>query len=331
MIEPLRHGGAMLALAAVLLPGVAVAADAPPLALEHKVPLGEVKGRIDHLAADAVHGRLFVAELGNDSVGVVDVREQKLVRRIGGLKEPQGVGYVSASDTLLVANAGDGSVRAFAGPEFAPAWRLDLGEDADNVRIDAAGEALVGYGSGALAIIDPRARTKLADIPLKGHPESFQIAESGRIFVNVPEAHAIAVIDRAAGRQIAAWPLSDVGSNFPMALDRATHRVIAIARHPARLLAFAEDGARVAELPTCGDADDVWVDAKRDRIYVSCGEGAVDVVARNDKGYQSLGRLPTASGARTSFFLPETDRLYLAVRATQSEKAAIWVLRPSSP
>src|SRR5262249_13068059 len=154
----------------------------PPLTLEHKIPLGEVKGRIDHLAADAVHRRLFVAELGNDSVGVVDLGEQKLVRRLGGLKEPQGVGYVGASGTVLGANAGDGSVRAFAGPEFTPAWRLDLGEDADNVRIDAAGEAIIGYGSGALAIIDPKAGTKLADIPLKAHPESFQLARSGRVF-----------------------------------------------------------------------------------------------------------------------------------------------------
>lgn len=328
MIDHLRRGAAALALVVMIMPGAAVAADAPPLTLERKIPLGEVKGRIDHLAADVAHRRLFVAELGNDSVAVVDADGQKLVRRIGGLKEPQGVGYVAASDTLLVANAGDGSVRAFAGPDFTPAWRLDLGEDADNVRIDAAGEAIVGYGSGALAIIDPWAHAKLADIRLKAHPESFQIAESGRIFVNVPEAHEIAVIDRAAARPIAAWPLSDVGGNFPMALDKETHRVVVVARHPSRLLAFAEDGARVAELSTCGDADDVWVDAKRHRIYVSCGEGAVDVVASNGSGYHSIGRLPTASGARTSFFLPDTDRLYLAVRATQSEKAAIWVLRP---
>jgi hypothetical protein len=328
MIDYLRGGAAALGLAVTLMSGAAVAADAPPLTLERKIPLGDVRGRIDHLAVDPAHRRLFVAELGNDSVGVVDADGPKLLRRIGGLKEPQGVGYVSASDTLLVANAGDGSVRAFAGPDFTPAWRLDLGEDADNVRIDAAGEAIVGYGGGALAILDPRTRVKLADMPLKGHPESFQIAESGRIVVNVPEAHEIAVVDRTAGRQIATWPLVDVGANFPMAIDKAAHRVIVVARHPARLLAFAEDGARVGEIPTCGDADDVWVDAKRNRIYVSCGEGAVDIVARDDTRYHSIGRLPTASGARTSFFLSDTDRLYLAVRATQLEKAAIWVLRP---
>ena len=59
------------------------------------------------------HGkRLFVADLGNDSVGIVDLESRKVIRTIGGLKEPQGVGYVPSTDTLFVTNAGDGSVMA---------------------------------------------------------------------------------------------------------------------------------------------------------------------------------------------------------------------------
>src|SRR5262245_8495752 len=33
-----------------------------------KIPLGDVSGRIDHLAIDLARRRLFVAELGNDTV-----------------------------------------------------------------------------------------------------------------------------------------------------------------------------------------------------------------------------------------------------------------------
>jgi YVTN family beta-propeller protein len=81
--------------------------------LESKIPLGDVKGRIDHLAIDLSRRRLFVAELGNDTVSVVDLNEQKVKHVITGLKEPQGIGYVPSSDTLFVANAGDGSVLLF--------------------------------------------------------------------------------------------------------------------------------------------------------------------------------------------------------------------------
>src|SRR5690348_271296 len=95
--------------ATIVAGGFAARAEDPqPLVLEAKIPLGDVKGRIDHLAFDPGRKRLFVAELGNDSTGVVDVGAAKVVSRIAGLKEPQGVGYVPWTDTLYVANAGDG-------------------------------------------------------------------------------------------------------------------------------------------------------------------------------------------------------------------------------
>src|SRR5438105_1529606 len=104
---------------AVVCGSTARAAEPEPLRLETKIPLGNVTGRIDHMAVDLVRQRLFVAELGNNSVGIVDLRDRKVVRTIGGLKEPQGLGYVPTTDTLYVANAGDGSVRLFDGADYA--------------------------------------------------------------------------------------------------------------------------------------------------------------------------------------------------------------------
>jgi YVTN family beta-propeller protein len=317
--------------AALVVCSASWAAEPVPLALETKIPLGEVKGRIDHFAVDPGRRRLFVAELGNDSVGVIDLNERKVIRTIAGFKEPQGIGYVPATDTLYVANAGDGSVRLFQGADLSPSGRIDLGDDADNIRVDPqANRVFIGYGSGALAIIDPSTRTKVADIPLKAHPEAFQLDPAGgRAFVNVPDARQIAVVDVASHKQIAAWPLKDATANFPMAIDDDQHRVIVAFRSPARLMAFGQDGSIAANLATCGDADDVFVDAKRHRIYVSCGEGIVDVLERRGAGYESVGRVPTVSGARTSLLLPEVDRLFVAVRASGKEPAAVWVLRPA--
>src|SRR5262249_44397654 len=151
---------ATLSMASVWL----TAQTTPPLQLEAKIPLGDVRGRIDHLAVDLPRRRLFVAELGNDSVGVIDLAAHKVIHRISGLAEPQGVGYAAATDTLFVANARDGSVRLFRGDDYAPAGQIALGNDADNIRIDAAGGRLfVGYGNGALAVIDVGSRSKIAD------------------------------------------------------------------------------------------------------------------------------------------------------------------------
>jgi len=303
-----------------------------PLALERKIPLGEVRGRIDHLAIDTKRQRLFIAELGNNSLGVVDLAAGKVLRRIGGLSEPQGVAYVPFADSVFVANAGDGSVHVLRGDDLAPIGRIELGEDADNVRVDTLRDrVLVGYGNGALAVIDPATRTKAADIRLKGHPESFQIDETGtKVFVNVPDARDIEVADLAseANRSL---PMQGAGSNFPMAIDRDAHRVLVVFRSAPTLMALSsQEGRIVAKVDTCGDADDVFVDPKRRRVYVSCGEGVIDVLEQRETEYRRLARVPTVSGARTSLFVPELDRLFVAVRAKSNEPAAIWVFRPAS-
>ena len=325
-------GWAILLIASLIWPAAAIAQTAsPPLILEAKIPLGEVSGRIDHLGIDLKRMRLLVAELGNDSLGVVDLAAGKVLRRIAGLSEPQGVAYFPSSDSIFVANAGDGSVRVLRGEDLTPIGRIELGDDADNVRVDPARKrVLVGYGKGALAVIDPVSLAKTADIRLKAHPEGFQIDETGtQVFVNVPDAHEIVVVDLATG-STQSLPTQGAGSNFPMAIDGEAHRFLVIFRNPPTLMAFSsQDGHVAAKVDTCGDADDVFVDRKRHRVYVSCGEGAVDVLEPDQQGYRRLARVPTASGARTSLFVPELDRLFVAVRAGSNEPAAIWVFRPA--
>jgi DNA-binding beta-propeller fold protein YncE len=256
----------------------------------------------------------------------------KVLRRIADLSEPQGVAYIPFADSVFVANAGDGSVRVLRGEDLTPIGRIELGDDADNVRVDAPRkQVLVGYGRGALAVIDPIGVSKTADIRLKAHPEGFQIDETGtQAFVNVPDAHEIVVVDLATG-STQSLPTQGAGSNFPMAIDGEAHRILVVFRSPPSLMALSsQDGHVAAKIETCGDADDVSVDSKRRRVYVSCGEGVVDVLEPDKAGYRRLARVPTATGARTSLFVPELDRLFVAARAGSNEPAAIWVFRPAS-
>ena len=310
----------------------AKAGDVGPLQLEEKIGLGNVRGRLDHMALDIDRHRLFVAELGNDSVGVVDLRVRRIVRRIVGLKGPQGVGYVPTTDTLYVANGGDGLVRLFQGADYSEAGGIELRSDADNLRVDpAASRVIVGYGNGGLAIVDPASRKKVNDVSLKAHPESFQLdPDSSRTFINLPSARAIAVVDRFAGIQIARWPMTAGHANFPMALDTRSKTVIVVFRDPPRLGAFSmRDGSSVANVETCSDSDDVFVDTRRRRLYVSCGDGYLDVFNARGDGYDRIAHIRTAVGARTALYAPELDRLLLGVRADAGRGAEIWMYRPT--
>src|SRR6187551_1945688 len=102
--------GFALAIAQTLTAGSSLTVDV-------KIPLGDIAGRIDHLAYDSARQRLYVAELGNNSVGIVDLKQRRLLRTVAGFDEPQGIGYEASTDTVYVANGGDGSLRLFRGAD----------------------------------------------------------------------------------------------------------------------------------------------------------------------------------------------------------------------
>ena len=146
----------------------------------------------------------------------------------------------------------------------------------------------------------------------------------------MPDAHQITVVDRVTGQQVASWGLTDAQANFPMALDEADGRLLTVYREPPLLAGFdTQSGTPVARLSACGDTDDVFLDAKRQRVYLSCGAGFLDVIQQHGETYEEIARIPTIPGARTALFVPERDRLYLAVRASGGEGAAVWVFRPT--
>lgn len=317
------------------LSDVGRAADpASPLVLERTIPLAGVTGRIDHLAIDLARKRLIVAELGNGTVDVIDLNRGKSVHRFAGLRDPQGVGYAPQADMIAVASAGDGSVRLFRGADFVPIATIDLKDDVDNVRLDpGSGQFVVGYGGGALALIDPVSRAVVGRANLPAHPEGFQLdPATRRAFVNLPDGRQVAVVDLVAGKQIATWKVPRLDANFPMAWDPATGVIATVFRDPARLVLLdGQAGAVRLDVETCSDADDVFFDAARQRIYVSCGAGSVDVFQHGADGYRLLSRINTSSGARTSLFVPELDRLFVAARADLfglGSNAAILVFQP---
>jgi len=291
------------------------------------IPLDGVEGRIDHFGLDAKGKRLFVAALGNDTVEVVDLVAGKITQHISNLRTPQGVGFAPESNRLAVASDQDGSCRLFDGTSLQQTVTIELKDDADNIRYDNVSHHFwVGYGGGGLAAIDPESGRQVADVKLDAHPESFQLETKGkRIFVNVPNAGYVAVVDRETRTVIGKFPLKEAVANFPMALDEANHRLFIGCRNPAKLLVLdTGTGKTVATLDIVGDTDDLFYDAANKRIYVSGGEGRVTVISQASADiYNVAGQVTTAPGARTSFFVPETRMLYVAVPHRGAQKAEL--------
>ena len=293
--------------------------EAPPVREVQEIPLPGVQGRLDHFTIDAKRKRVIFSGLGNNSVQILDVFAGRMIHQIDGLAEPQGTLYLAEWDKLFVANSANGHVDVYDGENYTLLDHIDFGEgsDPDNLRYDAAAKKVyLGYGDGAIAVIDPVTNKRLpTEYKFEGHPEGFQLETKGpRIFVNVADAKSIQVINRQTGKMLT-WLLpSGHSANFPMVLDEANRRVFVGTRKPARLTVFDMDSGKVvASLPTAADMDDMFFDADRKRIYVAGGEGYLSVVQQVDADhYSDMGKFPTALGTRTGVWYAKRDRLYLA-------------------
>jgi len=323
----------------IFLMGMAVtrnleAEEAGPLRLIQTIPLRNVEGRIDHMAVDLKGERLFIAALGNNTVEIVDLRAGKHMETITGLHEPQGVGFVPELNKIFVANAKGGTCELLDGSSLKRIKSIKFSDDADNIRYDAAARRVyVGYGSGGLGIIDAATGDQLGEIKVDGHPESFQLEKFGpRIFVNLPASGRIAIVNRETRTTLAAWPTTSATANFPMTLDETHHRLFVGFRNPAKLTVFdTESGKVVSNLDSPGDADDIFYDRPRQRIYISGGDGFIGIIQQQDADhYKTITKIPTASGARTSLFVPELGRLYLAVPHRGTQRAEVRVYEAQS-
>lgn len=293
-----------------------------PLVLTEAIPLEGVKGRFDHFGFGG--GRLFVAELGNNSVGVITTGGRALEKTITGVPDPQGIAFSPEANKLFVAS-GEGKVYIYDGKSFDLITTVDFPGGADNLRYDAANKRVyVACGddkTGAIATIDAMTNKRLEEeYKLGGEPESFQLEKMGpNIYVNVPGAKQVVVINRTT-KAITHWPLT-VEGNFPMALDEADHRLFVGSHQPPRLVVLdTNSGRMIAALPSVQDTDDLYYDASFKRIYMPGGEGLIYVFQMKDPDhYQLLAKVPTALGARTAGYPGVAgkgfDRLYLAVPA----------------
>jgi DNA-binding beta-propeller fold protein YncE len=291
------------------------------------IALPGVEGRIDHLAVDMGAQRLYVAALGNNTVEVLDLMSSRHIKSISGFREPQGVAFLPDLKLVAIANGQGEGVQFIDASDFHPTNAVRLGDDADNVRYDSGAKRLfVGFGGGALASLAPGDGKVLGEAKLSGHPESFQLERSGaRVFVNVPTADQIAVVDRTAMKVVATWPVVGAKSNFPMALDEPNHRLFVGCRRPAKVLIYdTSTGKESGSFDIVGDTDDLFYDASRKRLYVTGGEGFLDVFQDQDANrFARIAHVATAAGARTSLFVPEQARLYLAVPHRGNQKAEI--------
>jgi DNA-binding beta-propeller fold protein YncE len=170
---------------------------------------------------------------------------------------------------------------------------------------------VAAFGDGSVQVLDIRHNSILDSLSGLAEPHSV---------VYIKPSNRILVVSAGDGLD-----------NFAIALDEAHRRVFVACRRPPLLLALDMDsGLVLAGLPASGGADDLFYDPIHARLYVMSGEGGESPHTRKKPpiAMSKPVTIATVAGARTGSFVPEWNRLSLAVREFGRHPAEIRIYQP---
>jgi DNA-binding beta-propeller fold protein YncE len=315
---------------------VASAKNGVALELVQTIPLPDVDGRIDHFSIDVKGRRAFLAALTKNTIEVVDLKAGRVIRTLPGFAKPQGVRFVPELNKLFVATGMDGALKTLDGTTLAVLHTANVSLGADAIGYDPRSKYLyVGSGggdankdTGDLTAFNAVTGARVAAIVTDAHAGGSLVDARGRrLYVLVPEKAEVMVLAPRTGAPIAKWTIPGIQKNVALDLDEKNHRLFLGVRTPASVVVLdANSGAVVATIPTVAMLDGLAFDPATRRIYTTGGEGFVDVTQQLDADhYERIAHIPTGPIARTSVFVPEWHRLYVAVPRDQERGAELRV------
>jgi DNA-binding beta-propeller fold protein YncE len=304
-----------LALIAILIGPAAFAADA--LELKQTIVLKGKAGGLDHLALDVKRDRLFLANKTNNSLDIVDLKAGKLLKRVPSQGGIQGIAYAADLDKVCVGLGKGGLCNIFDGKEYKTLKSIKFADDADNVRYNPKTNTIyVAHAEKSLGVVNAKTYEKKPDIALSGDAEGFELEkERPLLYLCVPSTNEVLVIDTDQNKIVKNYKIEKAEKNYTVALDEANHRVFIGCRgkKPMVVVMDTETGKEITGIEIPADNDDLIFDAKRKRLYASCGEGYIAVIKVAGDKCELLEKVATVKGAKTCTFNPETGKLYLGV------------------
>ncbi len=294
-----------------------------PLKLIVSTPMPGFTGDFDHFGLDLKGNRLFLAAEEHKTVEVFDLQTGERIHSIPGFGQPLMMVYLPESNRLVVTDGGDSAVHLVDCKKYKIIETIKLGQGVDHGVLDPVNKYYYvesGGGSNApthvLAIIDTKSFRHIGDVAgLPGSSnEGMVIDRAGKkLYVNLTDTAEVGVIDLASRQFVARWPLPDAREAHAIVLDEPNHRIFTATRKPARFIVFDTDtGKVVTSLPCVGVNSDMSLDASRRRVYVTGSETASVFEQRDADHYEHIAEVPTAYRAKSSIFVPELKRLYVA-------------------
>ena len=309
----------------------------PGLRLIGKIPVVGMTGTWDHLTADPDTTRIFANAQDIHTLEVIDLRESKVLKAVTGpFNRNQGAAYMKDLAKVAITNGRSGTVTFLNSTSLEPGKSVGIGLGADLMAYDPQTKTLFldhggrdsNRGFGAVAVIDAQKEELIADIPTDLRPAAMVVEPSGpRLFVCVPSANQIFVMDRGSRSVVARYDLTTAKKPVSITLDAVNRRLFVLARNPAQLVVMDMDsGKTVASLPTVGESEDIFYDGAHKRLFATGLEGVVYCYRQlGADSYALSGKVPVREHAGSSLLIPQLERFIVAVAQHDAQMPELWV------
>ena len=319
----------MLICAALLFANALPGRAADLLEAGKPLVLAGTHGRFDFLAMDAEGRRLLAAHTGNESLDIIDIDKQQVVKIVpvgaaqSAVVDAKGKRYfasVSKPPQLVVIDAGKLEVVA----------KVALGGPADLMAFNAkSGMAYVCHDDGKdLWVIDPAAKKVIATVELPGEaPEDLAFdAPFARVFQAMKTGSVIAVIDAATNKVTAKWPTAPAQDPHGIAIVPDAEAILVAGANGKLAMMSQKDGHVIASAEIGAGVDQIAYDAALHRVYCASGKGKIVIVSVEKDKLTPAGEVATSDGARSIAVDAKTHTVWIAYA-----KGDAGVVQPFTP
>jgi len=290
-------------------------AETPNIQLENSIALPG-NGKTDYASIDPQRHRLYITH-GNQ-VQVIDLQSQKEIGSIAGTEGVHGVDFAPEFNLGFTSNGRSNSVTVFALDTLAVKQQVKVGgRNPDAILYVPQLHQLYTFngGSADVSVFDVPSMRLAATIKVGGRPEFAVHDGAGHIYVNIEDKNALEMIDAAAGKVAAHWPLTGCEEPTGLAFDSAQSRLFSVCGNKVAVVTDARSGKQIANFEIGAHPDAAAYDPATGLIYVSNGGSATLTVARQNSSdhYEVLVNAKTVAGAKTMAFDSVSKRVYLPV------------------
>ena len=308
----LRKPIALALFAAFPMLPVAVHAQDGPYKVLQTVKVGG-DGGFDYVTADSDGRNLYFARragTGNIAVYSLDTFAQT-----GNIPDVSGHGAVVDTATGHGFSTSK-PITMFDSKTFAVIKKIDVQGNPDGYLNDTYNHRFYDLSHQApnITVIDDKDGAVLGTIDIGGAPEQAQADGKGRIYVDIEDKNAIAVIDANTMKMVGKYDLSSKsGGCAGLALDIKNNILFAACREKNDMVILsATDGHIIADLPTGQGCDGATFNPKTMEAFSSQGDGTLTVIKENSPtSFVVEQTVKTPRGAKTLTLDSKTGHILL--------------------